>query len=217
MKEYSHILFDLDGTLTDSAEGIINCVLYSLEKFGIQEKDREKLTAFVGPPLVDSYMKYYHVTQAEAETLTAYYRERFSVTGWKENRVYAGIPKLLDALKTAGKHLVVATSKPEVYTRKIIELFGLDPYFELICGATLDGRISRKDQVISCAVSQLGEEHKGSMVMVGDREYDVYGAAEHGLLCIGVLYGYGSEEELLHAGAAAVCGTVDELQTLLLG
>ena len=215
MKTYHYILFDLDGTLTDSAEGIINCVLYSLERYGIQEDDREKLKAFVGPPLVDSYRNYYHVTEEEARKLTEYYRERFSVTGWKENRVYEGIPEVLDALKKAGKHLILATSKPEVYTRKIMELFGLSQYFEVICGATLDGRIVQKGQVIAYAISQIGAEHKAEMVMVGDREHDVYGAAEHGIPCIGVLYGYGSREELVSAGATMLCETVSELPELL--
>ncbi len=215
MKTYHYILFDLDGTLTDSAEGIINCVLYSLEKCGIQESDREKLKAFVGPPLMDSYKNCYHVSEEEALKLTACYRERFSVTGWKENRVYEGIPEVLDALKKAGRHLILATSKPEVYTKQIMELFGLAQYFELICGATLDGRIVQKGQVIACAISQIGLEHKDEMVMVGDRKYDVYGAAEHGIPCIGVLYGYGSREELVSAGATMLCETVSELPELL--
>ncbi len=217
MKKYAYILFDLDGTLTDSAEGITKSVLHALNKFGIRETDREKLTTFVGPPLTDSFMRYYGVSREDASgPLTEYYREYFSDRGWKENRVYEGIPEALKALKNGGKHLILATSKPEFFARKIMEHFDLTQYFDIIGGSTLDGKLSRKGEVIEYVIRQVGEEHTGEMVMVGDREYDVIGAKEHSLPCIGVLYGYGSREELEAAGADMICGTVEELPRYIL-
>lgn len=212
MKTYDYILFDLDGTLTDSAEGIINSVLYALNKYGIKESDREKLVTFVGPPLTDSFMKHYGVSEEDASgVLTQYYREYFNDRGWKENDVYDGIPEALKALRDAGKHLILATSKPEVFARRIMEHFDLAQYFDIIGGSTLDGSISRKGEVIDYVIEKTGREHIGEMVMVGDREHDVIGAKEHGLPCIGVLYGYGSREELEMAGADIVCETVEGL------
>lgn len=217
MKKYAYILFDLDGTLTDSAEGITKSVLHALNKFGIRETDREKLTTFVGPPLTDSFMRYYGVSREDASgPLTEYYREYFSDRGWKENRVYEGIPEALKALKNGGKHLILATSKPEFFARKIMEHFDLTQYFDIIGGSTLDGKLSRKGEVIEYVIRQVGKEHTGEMVMVGDREYDVIGAKEHSLPCIGVLYGYGSREELEAAGADMICGTVEELPRYIL-
>ena len=215
MGNYNYILFDLDGTLTDSAEGIINSVLYALHKNGIDEQDREKLTAFVGPPLGESFEKYYGMAPEEAVRMIGVYREYFSTKGWCENRVYDRIPEVLEQLQRAGKHLVVATSKPEVFAVKIMEHFGLEKYFEIIRGSSLDGKISKKGQVIQCVIDQIGEEHLGEMVMVGDREHDVIGAREHGLPCVGVLYGYGSREELESAGAARICPDVESLISIL--
>lgn len=215
MEQYRYILFDLDGTLTQSHEGIINSVLYALEKKGIRETDREKLMAFVGPPLTDSLMKFYGMTWEESVEMISVYREYFDERGWKENRVYDGIPQMLEILKSRGKKLILATSKPEPAARRIMEYFGLEPYFDEIGGSTLDGRISKKGQVIDMVVGRLGEEHRGEMVMVGDREHDVIGAKENGIPCVGVLYGYGSEEELLEAGAAAICPDVMSLPEVL--
>lgn len=217
MEKYQYVLFDLDGTLTDSAEGIVNSVLYALKKRGMQEADREKLLGFVGPPLADSFMKYYGMTQEEAAAMTPLYREYFSTRGWQENRVYEGIPGMLADLRDRGKRLIVATSKPEVFARRILEHFSLDTYFELICGSTLDGKITTKGQVIGQALRQVGREHLAQMIMVGDREHDVIGARENGISCIGVLYGYGDRKELERAGAAAICPEVEDLPEVLAG
>ena len=208
---YKYILFDLDGTLTDSAEGIVNSVLYALKKKGIKESDRAKLHAFVGPPLMDSFMKYYGMTEEEARGMVPLYREYFEPKGWAENCVYEGIPEVLEELCARGKHLLVATSKPELYAKKILEHFGLTQYFEQIRGASMDEKLSRKEQVIACVIEEVGAEHAKEMVMVGDREHDVNGARLNGLPCVGVLYGYGSREELETAGAADICPTVKEL------
>lgn len=216
MSRYQYILFDLDGTLTDSADGIINSVLHALKKAGIEEDDREKLKAFVGPPLKASFMKYYGMTAEEAEAMIPLYREYFSVQGWKENSVYEGIPEVLQKLKAAGKTLIVATSKPETFARKIMEFFELDQYFTYIGGSSMDGRISSKDQVIDYVLDVIGRDHMNEMIMVGDREHDVIGAKQNDLPCLGVLYGYGDREELKQAGAAMICETVQELPQYLL-
>lgn len=208
---YKYILFDLDGTLTDSAEGIVNSVVYALRKKGIEENDRAKLSAFVGPPLMDSFMKYYGMSEEEARGMVPLYREYFEPKGWAENRVYEGIPEVLEKLRAQGKHLLVATSKPEAFAKRILEHFNLAQYFELIRGASMDEKLSRKEQVIACVIGEVGAEHVKEMVMVGDREHDVIGARLNGLPCVGVLYGYGSREELEAAGAADLCPTVKEL------
>ena len=212
---YKYILFDLDGTLTDSAEGIVNSVVYALKKKGIEEHDRAKLSAFVGPPLMDSFMKYYGMAEEEARGMVPLYREYFEPKGWAENRVYEGIPEVLEKLRAQGKHLLVATSKPEAFAKRILEHFNLAQYFELIRGASMDEKLNRKEQVIACVIEEAGAEHVKEMVMVGDREHDVIGARLNGLPCVGVLYGYGSREELEAAGAAAVCPTVRELPEYL--
>ncbi len=212
---YDYVLFDLDGTLTDSAEGVINSVLYALKKKGIEEQDRDKLYAFVGPPLADSFMKHYGMSEEEAREMIYVYREYYEPKGWAENSVYEGMQEVLSELCTRGKHLLVATSKPENFAKRILEYFDLAQYFELICGASMDEKISRKDQVIACAIEKIGAEHMKEMVMVGDRKYDVIGARQNGLPCIGVLYGYGDRKELEAAGAAAICPTVRELPDYL--
>lgn len=213
MEQY--VLFDLDGTLTDSAEGIVNSVIYALKQNGIEETDREKLLAFVGPPLVDSFMKYYGMTEEDAKKTTEDYRVYFRDRGWCENYVYDGIPEALEALRKEGFRLVVATSKPEVFARRIMEYFKLDSYFEIIGGSTLDGRISKKGQVIDYVLNTIGTEERKRVIMVGDREHDVNGARENGLPCVGVLYGYGSREELEAAGASFICPDVNSLPAVI--
>lgn len=215
MKTYPYILFDLDGTLTDSADGIVNSVIHALQKKHIAVPERHTLLPFVGPPLLDSFMKYFGMTADEARTSIDDYREYFQTKGWCENSVYEGVPALLKQLKAKGKTLIVATSKPEVFAKRIIKYFGLEPYFDLIAGSTLDGRVTGKGQVIACVLRLIGAEHKNEMVMVGDREHDVNGAKENGLPCIGVLYGYGSPEELTAAGADLLCENVKDLAEYL--
>lgn len=212
---YDYILFDLDGTLTDSADGVINSVLYALKKKGIEEHDRNKLYAFVGPPLTDSFMKHYGMSEEEAREMIFVYREYYEPKGWTENRVYEGIPEVLKKLRAQGKHLLVATAKPEHFAKRILEYFDLAQYFDLVRGASMDEKLNRKEQVIACVIEDIGAEHAKEMVMVGDREHDVVGASLNGLPCVGVLYGYGSREELEAAGASAICPTVKELPEYL--
>ncbi len=201
MKPYSLILFDLDGTLTDPAEGITNSVAYALNKFGIEVADKTQLYKFIGPPLADSFMEYYGFSEEQAQEAIACYRQYFTEKGMFENIVYEGIEELLKSLKSRGKRLCVATSKPEPFAKAILEHFNLAQYFECIAGATLDQSRVKKADVIAYALEKCGITDCSTAVMVGDREHDVFGATVHFIDCIGVLYGYGNRAELESAGA----------------
>lgn len=211
-KKYEYILWDLDGTLTESGDGIINSVIYALKKKGIEEDDREKLRAFVGPPLLESFEKFYGMTPEEARQSMADYREYFTVRGMFENKVYPGIPEVLAQLQKEGYKLAVATSKPEKYAKQILDHFDLSRYFVLIGGSSMDQKRGAKADVITYVLEALGlDPEKDRILMVGDKEQDVFGAAANRLPCLGVLYGYGSREELETAGAADICETVEEI------
>lgn len=209
------ILFDLDGTLTDSAPGITSCVQYALEKMGKPEEDKSKLCSFVGPPLKEQFMNYAGFSQEEAVKAVEYYRERYTETGMYENAVYPGIEELLAYLKGKGCVLAVASSKPEVFVRQILEHFHLTGYFQEIVGAGLDEKRTTKAEVIEEALKRLRMSScRQDVVMVGDRSYDILGAHECGIQCVGVAYGYGSMEELIKAGVTYVADTVEELEIL---
>jgi len=214
---WNTILFDLDGTLTDSQEGIVNSVKNALDYFGIQE-EREKMTRFVGPPLHDTFRDVYGFTAEQIDIGTKKFREYFTEKGWLENAPYPGVEELLKALREAGKRLVVATSKPEAFAVRILEHFGLAQYFDHICGAPMDEHSgAKKSRIIENALSYY--EHGPfctDAVMVGDRKHDVLGAHEKGLAAVGVLYGYGDRQELEEAGAEFIVETIDELKGLLL-
>ena len=211
---YQTILFDLDGTLTDPKEGITKSVAYALDYFGIHEEDLNSLVKFIGPPLAVSFPEFYGLTEEQTAVAVAKYRERFSDVGWAENRPFQGVDKLLEELKEAGKQLIVATSKPEVYAVKIMEHFGLSRYFDHICGPALDApKGYGKTQVIRDALRRCGA---ASAIMVGDRLHDVEGAHEAGLPCVGVLWGYGSRAEHEACGADHIVSDFAELKTLLL-
>lgn len=214
---YQTILFDLDGTLTNPGEGITNSVAYSLRHYGIEVPDRTELYKFIGPPLYESYMKYYGFDETAAHEAVEVYREYFKPRGIFENRVYDGIPELLEQLKGAGKRLLVATSKPEGFSRQILDHFCLSQYFDFIAGSTLDGSRIRKADVIRHALSETGLSPDGTLVMVGDREHDVLGAKEVGIPCIGVLFGYGDRPELEAAGAKHIAATVADISRIILG
>lgn len=213
---YNTILFDLDGTLTDPGLGITNAVAHSLRRLGRPMLPRAELDKFIGPPLLHSYQVYCGLSEAEARAAVPLYREYFVPTGMFENEVYPGIPALLAALRAAGKQVALATSKPEPFSVRILEHFDLARYFDLVAGATLDETRTEKAEVIAWALEQLHICDKTGVVMVGDRDYDVRGAEQNGLPCIGVTFGYGTRQELEAAGAAAVADTVEELQVLLL-
>ena len=213
-------MFDLDGTLTDPKEGITKSVRHALDHYGIQVDDLDTLTPFIGPPLTDSYKKYYGFSDEQAWEGVLVYREYFSERGWHENKEYPGIKEMLDALKAAGGVLLVATSKPEEFARKILEHFGMAGYFDFIGGADMDETRVRKADVIRYVLEQYGldtsRETLARCVMVGDREHDVLGARECGMDCVGVLYGYGDRQEMDGCRPAWTADTVDDLKDLLL-
>lgn len=213
---YKTILFDLDGTLTDPAEGITNSVAYALERYGIEVPERKELYCFIGPPLTDSFKKYYGFSDSQATEAVEIFREYFRDKGIFENVMYGGIEALLSQLKEAGRTIVLATSKPEPFARRILERFGLISYFDIIAGATFDETRVKKADVIAYALDRLTEADISSCIMVGDREHDVKGAKEHDLSCIGVLWGYGSREELTEAGADIIAENVSQLTKILL-
>ena len=213
MKKY--IFFDLDGTLTDSAGGITNSVAYVLKHYGISVKDKSTLNVFVGPPLVESFMKYYGFDREQARASVEIYREYFEDKGMFENAVYPGIPELLDGLKKDGYKLYVATSKPEQYSVKIIEHFGLAEYFEMVGGADMNETRVHKGDVIRYVMESCGFTDSSEIVMVGDRENDMNGARQNHMESVGVLYGYGSREELENSGACHIAKTVEELGKVL--
>ncbi|HEL2552512.1 TPA: HAD family hydrolase [Streptococcus suis] len=212
---YQTILFDLDGTLTDSGQGILNSVAYALEKMGIEEPDPANLNRFIGPPLYESFSRFYQLSPEDTQSAVDAFRVYFKEKGMFENQLYPGIIPLLEELRTAGKTLVIATSKPEIFAKQILEHFGIAHYFDVIAGASLDSsRISKAD-VIGHAINQL-EAFPNHAVMIGDREYDIEGARRYQLPAIGVLYGYGSKQEFEKAGAAMIVETVQDLKKVLL-
>ncbi len=212
------LLFDLDGTLTDSAPGILRCVQYALEQCGMPEPDTEKLRPFIGPPLLDSFQQFSGMPPEQAAEAVKQYRVRFSKVGMFENAVYPGIPELLQKLQAHGYALAVATSKPEVYTRQIMEHFSLTPYFAVIAGSDIHREGETKADIIRLALSRLGlPQHAPSgTVMIGDRKHDLLGAQECALPCIGVGYGYAAPGELEQYGADWIAETVADLEALLL-
>ena len=214
MKKYDVILFDLDGTLTNSELGITTCVQHALRHFGIEVEDRRSLRHFIGPPLLDSFMKHYNMSKEQAEEAVVKYRERFSTVGLFENEVYPGIDSLLEKLKQEGKLLATASSKPENFVLQILEHFGLDGYFDEIAGAELStsGRNS-KEAVLRYVLDRLGVEDLSTAVLVGDTKFDVQGAKSQGIDCIGVTYGFGTAAEL--KGCVAVADSVAELEKIL--
>ena len=206
------ILFDLDGTLTDSGEGIINCASLALEHFGITVRDRETMRVFVGPPL-DKTFREFGVPADKTDEAIRVYRSRYIPIGKFENTPYPGIRELLQTLKDHGHRLFVATSKPESMSVEILEHFGLADFFTDICGASFDGSRSTKEDVIAYLFKK--NDGNGEIVMVGDTVYDILGAKAHGIPAIGVDWGYGKTQDMIDAGATAIAYTTGELLELL--
>lgn len=209
------ILFDLDGTLTDPGLGITNSVIHALARMGMEAPPREELYSFIGPPLIDSFRDRFSLTQEEAVRAMHLYREYFAETGIFENEVYDGIPALLEHLQKAGKRLILATSKPEPFARRIMEHFSLSPYFDFIGGSDMEQVRGTKAAVIEYVLQETGC-HPAHCIMIGDRHHDVAGAKTHNIGTIGVLWGYGSEKELTQAGAIALAATPQHLEEILL-
>ena len=212
--KYNTILFDLDGTLTESGIGITRSAAYAFEKMGIPVPDQAILDRFVGPPLVASFMEYAGVDEAGAIRATEIYRERYSTIGWKENRMYAGMTPLLKALKANGVYLGIASAKPEVFVRRIAEHFGFDRYFDSIVGIRMEITHADKTELLREALPENYDP--ATTAMVGDRLYDMEAAKKLGVAAIGALYGYGSREELEASGADAIAADVAELREILL-
>lgn len=206
------IFFDLDGTLTDSGEGIINCATLALEHFGLPVPSREEMGVFVGPPLDQTFMKF-GVPEDKTQEAVDVFRSRYLVVGKFENTPYPGIHQLLEKLKTQGHRLFVATSKPETTALEVLYKFELAQYFEVICGATMDGTRVHKADVIAYLLGKIGAPE--NILMVGDTEFDVIGAAAHGIKTIGVSWGYGKAAAMEQAGAMAIAHTMEELLALI--
>lgn len=213
---YDTILFDLDGTLTDPGEGITNSVAYALKQFNIEVSDKKELYKFIGPPLKDSFAKYYSMNDEECDRAVAEYRVYFKERGMFENMVYDGVKEVLQKLKKCGKKLVIATSKPEEFAIQILKHFDLFDFFDYVCGATMDGRISVKADVVRYALEKSEISDKAKAIMVGDRMHDVIGAKENGISSVGVTYGYGSFDELQNAGADFIVDKIEEILKIVL-
>ncbi|MBR2408853.1 MAG: HAD-IA family hydrolase [Lachnospiraceae bacterium] len=215
--KYRYILFDLDGTVTNPEEGITKSFAYALEYMGIHVEDRTELRKVIGPPLLQSFDEFYHFTKEQALEATAKYRERYQDMGWAENEVYPGMEETLKTLWEQGAKLILATSKPERFAVRIMEHFGLSKYFTMLCGADDYAKDrSTKEQVVRYALEQNGITDIGEVIMVGDRKYDVEGAAAVGIKTIGVLYGFGDAEELRSAGAIRLVESPQELADYLM-
>ena len=214
MTGYNVVLFDLDGTLTDSKIGITKSVQYALSKFNIREDNLDNLESFIGPPLSESFQTHYSFEPSQAQDAVGFYREYFSTSGIYENVVYPGIPNLLANLKSKGKELIVATSKPTVFANQILNAFNLYQYFTVVVGSHLDGTRTSKTEIIAHALSALGSPSKNSAVMIGDREHDIIGAQDNAIDSIGVTYGYGSLSELQRASPTYLAHAVEDIGTL---
>ncbi len=211
-----YILFDLDGTLTDPKEGITKSLQHALEFIDIKVEDRSILKRHIGPPLADGLREFFGLEDGQIEEVIGYFREYFVDKGIFMNYKYEGIEELLDSLVKAGKTLIVATSKPEVLAERILKHFNLDQYFTDICGSNLDETRSKKGEVIAYALEENGIKEKEQVVMIGDRLHDILGAKENGIASIGVLYGFGSREEHVKAGADRIAANLKELEDILL-
>lgn len=213
---YELILFDLDGTLTDSGKGIINSVEYALNKYSIGVKDKTTLKKFIGPPLAESFMKYYGFTADEATDVIECYREYYRTKGIFENEVYPKIEEMLKTLTQNGKKVALATSKPEIFAKQILDYFNLSQYFSFIGGSFLNGQRTDKAQVISYVLENFKDIPKDRTVMVGDREHDILGAQKNEIDSIGVLFGYGSRKELEEANATHICENAENIIKVIL-
>ena len=211
---YRTILFDFDGTVFDTGEGIMKSVRYAAGASGSQGPGLAALRCFIGPPLRGQFMKRYGVDAGTAEKMVAKYRERYSVKGLGECSVYPGVPELVRELRSMGKNVAIATGKPTAFTVSILERAGYGELFDAVLGSEFDGTRSKKSEVIAELLEKYGRD---GAAMIGDRDNDVLGAKECGIPCIGVAWGYAEPGELLKAGAISLAETVDELRNILIG
>lgn len=208
------ILWDLDGTIINSEEGITKCVQYALCAHGIEEPDLKKLLCFIGPPLDPVFREKYGMSEEEAWQSVVKYRERFDVKGIFECCLYDGVKEVIMDMKQKGYVLALASSKPEGACRRILDHFELTPYFDEVVGSTLDGSISTKEEVLEELGRRMASLHigKDEMCLIGDTKYDAVGAKAFGIRCVGVSYGFGTREDMLVAGAEAVFDRIEEVE-----
>ena len=213
---FEYILFDLDGTITDSGEGITKSVQYALKYFDILVNNLEDLHKFIGPPLKESFKEYYKFDDEKANIALVKYREYYADKGIYENSLYDGIIDILDTLKKNNKIIILATSKPEVYAKQILEYFKIDKYFFFVAGSDFEETRVKKGDVIKYALEGAKVSDLSKVIMVGDREHDIIGAKENNIKSIGVLYGYGDVIELTQARADYIAKNTKELLNILL-
>ena len=213
---FEYILFDLDGTITDSGEGITKSVQYALKSFDILVNNLEELRKFIGPPLKESFKEYYNFDEEKANRALVKYREYYADKGIYENSLYDGIIEILEKLKKNGKTIILATSKPEVYAKQILKYFKIDKYFTFVAGSDFDETRVRKGDVIKYALEGAKISDLSKVIMVGDREHDIIGSKENNIKSIGVLYGFGDVIELTQARADYVANNINELLNILL-
>ena len=211
---YDLIMFDLDGTLVNSEEGVTKSVQYALNSFGIEENNQDNLRRFIGPPLVDAFKNFYNMTEENALMAVKKYRERYSKVGIYENELFDGVDILLKGLKESGKKIALATSKPHIFAREILKSFNLTEYFDILVGAEFDGTRNDKKDVIAEVLKQAGEYK--NPVMIGDRKHDVEGARENGVDFIGVSFGFAPEGEFEQFGVDKVVDSFKELIEIFL-
>lgn len=217
MKRYTTVLFDLDGTLTDPAAGLIASFKYALDKMGVDYGEPESLKRFIGPPLYSEWRRVFSFSEDEADRALKSFREYYAEYGWWNNKIYDGIKELLSHLKAAGLTLAVATSKPEIFAKKVLHLFEIDVFFDFIGAADTDRTRDKKNEVIDYVFANIGEEKRKDAILVGDRLYDAEGAKETGIDSLGVLWGHGSEEEIDAAGFTLKANTPEDVVRILLG
>ena len=215
MKKYDYIAFDLDGTLTDPEVGLVKGFMYAFDRVGIKYDDPKALRRYIGPPLHEEWKREYGFTEEETARAIAIFREYYDEHGWAENRVYEGIVELLEALKAMGKTIVLATSKPENTARRIMALFGLDKYIDFCGGASTSSTRDKKWEVLEYSLLSVGATDKSRCILIGDRKYDAEGASIYGIDSIGVLWGHGSEEEIVSSGFTYVAKTPDDVLNIL--
>ncbi len=216
MKKYQILIFDLDGTLSNSQEGITKSMQYALDKIGIVEQDLSHLKHFIGPPLADELKKTYDISLEEIEKCVAFYRERYVPIGLYETEIYEGAEEMLRTLKAAGQTIAMATSKPQMMAEEVLKYLKIDHYFDAVMGAQLHGPRQSKQAVLEALFDTFHIKDRARCVMIGDTCYDVNGALAAGIPCIGVAYGFGERQELLDRGALEVAENTIELTEILL-
>ena len=216
MSKYDYIFFDLDGTLTNPEKGLIESFAYGLGKMGIEWNDKRDLKCFIGPPLYTEWQQVYGFTPEESSRALDFFTEYYQVYGWWDNTVYEGVDKMLSCLKNSGKKIILATSKPEKFARKILKLFDLDKYFDFIAGAIADKIRDKKWEVLAYAIESVGNPPLEKCILVGDRKFDAEGARICGIDSLGVPYGHGSYDEMSAAGFVEIVETTDAVARYIL-